>query len=250
MHPHLMTAGPAMSIVALTLALSGCGGTSTVVPAGDATGTSTAATAAADRRATATTAETETETQTQTETAATASTTAPAAPAPVPDDTGGVLVERPGGFPNRGEAFILARLHPDLARRCTRADPGTTAAGAVAGLRCDTEPAFGVAAFYDLFPTTALAAGAYGRYRRANGAPLDQGNCLAPPARQTALPAEGAWRAGRALGAGRAMCLRSGDRVWLVSSHPARIVAYLSAPARAPLAPFWRATGAPTARPR
>lgn len=245
MHPHPMTAGLATGVVALALALSGCGGTSTVVPAGDATGTSTnPTTAPADRPAGATTRETETETP------AAPSTTAPVAPAPAPDDTGGVLVERPGDFPNRGEAFILARLHPDVARRCTRADPGTTAAGAVAGLQCDTEPAFGVAAFYDLFPTTALTAGAYGRYRRANGVPLEQGNCLAPRTRQRALPAEGAWRAGRALGGGRAMCLRSGDRVWLVSSHPARIIAYLSAPTRAPLAPFWRTTGAPTARPR
>jgi hypothetical protein len=247
MHPHPMTAGLATGVVALALALSGCGGTSTVVPAGDATGTSaTATTAAPDRPAGTTTRETET----ATETPAAPSTTAPAAPASEPDDTGGVLVERPGGFPNRGEAFILARLHPDVARRCTRADAGTTAAGAVAGLQCDTEPAFGAAAFYDLFPTTALTAGAYGRYRRANGVPLEQGNCLAPRTRQGTLPAEGAWRAGRALGAGRAMCLRSGDRVWLVSSHPARIIAYLSAPTRAPPAPFWRTTGAPTARPR
>lgn len=178
--------------------------------------------------------------------ATTASTTTGA---PVPDDTGGVLVERPAGFPNRGEAFILARLHPEVARRCTRAEADTTAAGAVAGLRCDTEPALGVAAFYDLFPTTAAAA-AYGRYRRANDVPLDRGNCLAAGTRTARLPAEGPWRAGRTLGTGRAMCFRAGERAWLVSSHPARINAYLGAPTRAPLAPFWRTMGAPTARPR
>lgn len=168
----------------------------------------------------------------------------------VPDDTGGVLIERPAGFPNRGEAFILARLHPEVARRCTRAERDTIAAGAVAGLRCDTEPALGVAAFYDLFPTAVAAAGAYGRYRRANDVPLGRGNCLATGPPSARLPAEGPWRAGRGVGTGRAMCFRAGERVWLVSAHPARINAYLSASARAPLAPFWRTMGAPTARPR
>jgi hypothetical protein len=224
------------AVTSTALALAGCDGTTTVVtPATTTASPPGAGTAPAT-------------TQERPRMSPSTATRPPAAVAP--DDTGGVLVERPGDFPNRGEAFILARLHPEIARRCTRADADSIAAGAVAGLACETEAAFDVAAFYDLFPTAVSAAGAYGRYRRANGVPLERGNCLAAGAGAASLPAEGAWRAGRALGAGRAMCFRAGERVWLVSSHPARVITYLSAPTRGPLAPFWRAAGAPTARPR
>lgn len=172
--------------------------------------------------------------------------------APLPDPNTKVLVERPAGFPNKGEAFMLARLHPQVARRCTRAKTDTRATGSVAGLACDTERAYGVTAYYDLFPSRAAMEAAYGRYRRANGVPLEAGTCFPPVGKRRGapLPAEGPWRAGGTLGAGRAMCVRAGDRVWLVTDHPARMIAYLAAPTRQPLVPFWRTTGAPTVHPR
>ena len=86
--------------------------------------------------------------------------------APLPDPNTKVLVERPAGFPNKGEAFMLARLHPQVARRCTRAKTDTRATGSVAGLACDTERAYGVTAYYNLFPSRPAVGAARRRRRR------------------------------------------------------------------------------------
>ncbi|MEQ9335604.1 MAG: hypothetical protein RJQ03_00260, partial [Miltoncostaeaceae bacterium] len=174
---------------------------------------------------------------------------APAAAAGAgPEDTGGVLVERPGDFPNGGERFLLARLDPEVARRCTRALADSLSRGAVAGLFCDGREAFGSAIHYELFPTRLATEDAYGRYRRANDVPLATGDCLAGPTPGPATPpAEASWRRGAPLGAGRAMCFAGTEGRWLVSSHPPiRTLTFLLGDRAGALRDLWRERAAPS----
>lgn len=98
----------------------------------------------------------------------------------------------------------------------------------MAGIACDLRQRSGVSAYYDLFPTTAAAEAAHGRYRRANGVPLERGSCAPADGRRPPLPAEEAWP-GRTDDApnGRRMCLVRQGAIWLVVTLPEqRIMAF------------------------
>lgn len=247
--------------VAGALALAGCGGTTTVVTittGGTTTGPTTAGSAtdgttttAADTQGVPTDTTAGRTTLTALPTAPTQTATAPPGTSTDPDD---VLVERPANFPNGGERFLLARLDPDVARRCTRQRADSLSRGAVAGLYCDTAGALGATAFYDLFPTRARLEASYGRYRRGNNVPLAQGQCVPGPKKTpSSVPAEGTWTFAR--GArdveGRVMCFKSDDKVWLITSHDAiRTLSFFSATRRKPVNDFWYGPGFPTTDPR
>lgn len=267
MRPPRPLAPLAAALVVALPTIAGCGATTTVVAGGpvstapppaadDASARPAAAAAAPDPVVTTTTPAVPATTAAAPTTAPAATT--PATPAPAADpgttgaeDTGGVLVERPAGFPNGGEAFLLARLHPEVARRCTRALADSLTRGAVAGLFCDGRETLGTALHYELFPTRLATEDAYGRYRRANDVPLDTGDCLAGPATGAAPAAEASWQRGAPLGFGRAMCFAGTDGRWLVSSHPRiRTLAFLLGDDAAALRAAWARRAAPSLRPR
>lgn len=225
------------------LALAGCGGTTTVVPASapSTAGTTTAGATAAP----ATTAPARTALPTPPTTGVTTDAGAG------PDDP---VIRRPAGFPNGGERYLLARLDPEVARLCTRESASSRAGGSVAGLYCATASRFGVDAYYDLFPTRAGLDASYGRYRRANGVPLDSGDCVpGPGVRASSIPAEGTWGyagAGRRP-EGRVMCFTADGDVWLVTGHERiRTLSFFSAPRRRQVNDFWYGAGFPTVDPR
>lgn len=167
-----------------------------------------------------------------------------------PEDTGGVLVERPAGFPDGGERFLLARLDPEIARRCTRALTDSLSRGAVAGLFCDGREDLGAAIHYELFRSRLATEDAYGRYRRANDVPLAAGDCLRAGG-DAAPAAESGWRLGAPLGAGRAMCFAATRGRWLVSSHPPiRTLTFLLGDDSGALRRLWVRRAAPAVRPR
>ena len=246
--------------VAGAFALSGCGGTTTVVTittGGQTTGPETTApttpgtTTGGDTQGAPTDTTAERTTLTALPTAPTQTATVPTETSSDPDD---VLVDRPADFPNGGEKYLLARLDPDVARRCTRQRADSLSRGAVAGLYCDTSGALGATAFYDLFPNRARLDASYGRYRRGNNVPLAQGQCV-PGADKTpsSIPAEGTWNFARRPGVvqGRVMCFKSDDKVWLVTSHEAiRTLSFFSATRRKPVNDFWYGPGFPTTDPR
>lgn len=243
----------ALALGAGMLALAGCGGTTTVVPAGAPTTDEAPATEPAPPRTSlpeppattdASTDEASTTAPSGTATGGTA--TAPGGDAP--------LIRRPAGFPNGGEKYLLARLHPDVVPYCTREPTRSRAGGSVAGLYCATAERFGVDAYYDLFPNRAQLEASYGRYRRANDVPLDSGDCVPGPGiRASSIPAEGRWGyadAGRRT-AGRVMCFTADSRVWLVTSHTAiRTLSFFAADRRRQVNDFWYGAGFPTRRPR
>lgn len=242
------------------LALAGCGGTTTVVTVttgGPTTATTTTGstddgtTTAADTQSAPTDTTAGRTTLTALPTAPTQTATAPPGTSTDPDD---VLVERPANFPNGGEAFLLARLDPDVARRCTRQRADSLSRGAVAGLYCDTSRALGATAFYDLFPTRARLEASYGRYRRGNDVPLAEGQCVPGPKKTpSSIPAEGTWTFAQRPRTvqGRVMCFKSDDKVWLVTSHDAiRTLSFFSATRRKPVNDFWYGPGFPTTDPR
>ncbi len=225
------------------LALAGCGGTTTVVPASAPT---TAGTTAPAPPAT----------DTRTAPPRTALPTPPTTDAQTTPATGedGARIRRPAGFPNGGEAYLLARLDPAVAPYCTREPSASRAGGSVAGLYCATAGRFGVDAYYDLFPTRARLEASYGRYRRANDVPLDSGDCVpGPGVRASGIPSEGTWgyATNTARREGRVMCFRSDGRVWLVTSHNRiRTLSFFAADRRRQVNDFWYGAGFPSLTPR
>lgn len=237
------------AILAGMAALAGCDATSTVPPTAAPPATTGATTGTA-----ASTAAAGTTTTTVTSTAPHTDLPTPPTAGTAPATTGDVRVRRPAGFPNGGEAFVLARLDPAIRPYCTREPAGSRASDAVAGVYCATRERWGVDAYYDLFPNRADLEASYGRYRRANGVPLDSGDCVPGPGiRASSIPAEGRWGyadSGRRT-AGRVMCFKAGGRVWLVTSHTStRILSFFAADRRRPLTDFWYGAGFPALRPR
>ncbi len=177
--------------------------------------------------------------------AATASTTPEVAP-----EEAEVLVERPDGFPNGGERFLIERLDRDVARRCTREPAGRLSKGALAGLDCDTLALFGARSSYELFRSRAAMEAAYGRYREAWKVPVARGQCV-PAGGGGSVPGDATWGFGRrSPSEGRVMCYRAGGDVWFVTSiEKIRVLAFARAPRFGAVSRFWRSVGLPTEKP-
>lgn len=186
-------------------------------------------------------------------TAAAAATTAPAATTPPATTTGAPdtpLTERPAGFPTTGERFLLARIDPDIARRCTREAPEDRSDDAIAGITCETTSVYGVRSYFELFRNRVDMETAYGRYRDANDVPVAGGQCV-PPGGGGRVPGEAPWGFGaEAPSEGRVMCFRGGGEIWFVTSvEKANILAFARAERFGALDRFWRTAGIPRAEP-
>ena len=182
-------------------------------------------------------------------TTAAAATTAPAAttPATTPDTP---LTERPAGFPTTGERFLLARIDPDIARRCTREAPEDRSDDAIAGITCDTESVYGVRSYFELFRSRVAMETSYGRVRDANDVPVASGQCV-PPGGGGRVPGEAPWGFGaEAPSEGRVMCFRDGGEIWFVTSvEKANVLAFARSDRFGALDRFWRTAGIPRAEP-
>ncbi len=162
-----------------------------------------------------------------------------------------VLVERPAGFPNGGEQFLLARLEPDIQRRCTRESQGDRSRGSIAGIICETASAYGARSYYELFRNQRGLEVSYGRYRSANGVPVARGEC-APAGGGGRVPGDGTWGFGpSAPTKGRLMCFRSNGNVWFITSvESINVLAFATAKKFGDVDRFWRSVGVPSEQPR
>lgn len=174
--------------------------------------------------------------------------TAPADPAAPGDDT--VLVDRPPGFPNTGERFLLARLDRDIARRCTREAPGDRSRGSIAGLVCETRSVYGARSYYELFRNRVGMEASYGRYREANDVPVARGQCV-PAGGGGRVPGDAPWGFGaEAPSEGRVMCFRANGQVWFITSvEKINVLAFATAQRFGAVDRFWRNVGLPSRTP-
>lgn len=174
--------------------------------------------------------------------------TAPAEPDPPADPE--VLVDRPAGFPNGGEAFLLARLDPDIARRCTRETDADRSRGSIAGIVCETRSSYGARSYFELFRNLRGMEASYSRYRAANDVPVARGQC-APAGGGGRVPGDGTWGFGEnARNQGRLMCFRADGDVWFITSiESTNILAFATAPRLGPVDRFWRSVGVPSRDP-
>lgn len=171
---------------------------------------------------------------------------APAAPAA----STAPLVERPPDFPTTGERFLLRRVAPDVARRCTREADGDRSEGSIAGIVCQTQAVYGVESYFELFRNRVATEAAYGSARDAAGVPVARGQCV-PPGGGGRAPGDATWGFGAdAPSQGRVMCFREGDEVWFVTSVEAiNVIAFARAPRFGALDRFWRTVGIPSVEP-
>ncbi|MGD9571989.1 MAG: hypothetical protein AB7V62_08905 [Thermoleophilia bacterium] len=182
-------------------------------------------------------------------TATVSTVTAPAEPTTPADPE--ILVERPADFPNGGEQFLLARLEPDIQRRCTRESDADRSRGSVAGLICETASAYGARSYYELFRSRRGLEVSYGRYRSANGVPVARGEC-APAGGGGRVPGDGTWGFGpSAPTKGRLMCFRSNGNVWFITSvESINVLAFATAKKFGDVDRFWRSVGVPSEQPQ
>lgn len=250
-------AGAALATIAC-LTVAACGGEETVVTVTGPPPTTGSTTTAQTPTTTADTTAGTTSTPATVQTTLLPPPTQPATTTDPATTTSGdePAVDRPADFPNGGEAYILARLHPDVAPHCTREDPDSRARGSVAGLYCDLRDSLGGSIYYDLFPRRAATAAAYHRYRRANDVPLGRGECTPAESsgrRPTALPSEGTWSytSDEATAQGRVMCFKANSRVWLVTSHDkVRVISFVSGTTRRQASDLWFGPAFPSVDPR
>ncbi len=168
-------------------------------------------------------------------------------PAPLEPE---VLVDRPAGFPNGGERFLLERLEPDVARRCTRESDDDRSRGSIAGIVCETQSAYGARSYFELFRNLNGLEAGYSRHRAANGVPVARGQC-APAGGGGRVPGDGTWGFGEnAPNQGRLMCFRADGRVWFITSvESTNVLAFAVARRFGQVDRFWRSVGVPSRDP-
>lgn len=176
--------------------------------------------------------------------------TVPDPTTPVEPEEPEVLVDRPADFPNGGERFLLVRLDPDVARRCTREADSDRSRGSIAGIVCETQAAYGARSYFELFRNLNGLEASYSRYRSANGVPVARGQC-APAGGGGRVPGDGTWGFGEtARNQGRLMCFRANGRVWFITSvESTNVLAFAVAPRFGAVDRFWRSVGVPSRDP-
>jgi hypothetical protein len=167
-----------------------------------------------------------------------------------PTDEDRVLVDRPAGFPNTGEAFLLARLDDDIARRCTREAAADRSRGSIAGIVCETRTVYGARSYYELFRSRPALEASYSRYRRANDVPVARGQCV-PAGGGGRVPGDAPWGFGaESPSEGRVMCFRSSGNVWFITSiDDINVLAFATARRFGAVDRFWRSVGLPSEDP-